>query len=584
MLRPRLYQTSGPKASADAFPTSDTIWSDLATRVAPATTMGIAATLLLLTIVSSVLLYNIQSNVGALTSGAVERVQINGSSCGVVSETRRNRAYTERVQVAYANYIEPVSDCHTNNGDEALYSSTHFASYSKGLTHDSLGHVDPDAYTALARAAASGLPSDWDAVPLAAGAARELTNPQAGWAYTLQGADPQSFPIPAPPTFASAEQAGEFVENAWMAYARDVPFALYASNARTLAAVAEISALTDFRGPPVLASSLFRGTSPGCSTGPYISQFLYLPCSMGPNAIDQRILPLTTSLDFMITMSDYLLQQEVQTPLVAATYEATPVYIHTLRDLATWVHDDVLFQAYFMAMLSLQAMNATLKPSIPYVTTSLNQQGFATWGSPFLASMSTAGAVDALKAAWFLKWGVNRRLRPEVFGARLHNHKTGAYTYPIHVDAVNSTIVDLIYGITGTYLLPMAFPEGSPNHPSYPAGHATVAGVSVTILKALYVEETVITGNLMPSADGTTTETLDPTATLTVGGELNKLAWNIALGRNGAGAHWRSDATESLLLGERIAVRLLRDLMTTFPEPLEPLSFTDFAGNVVVVA
>ncbi len=32
--------------------------------------------------------------------------------------------------------------------------------------------------------------------------------------------------------------------------------------------------------------------------------------------------------------------------------------------------------------------------------------------------------------------------------------------------------------------LPMAFQEGSPMHPSYGAGHATVAGACVTILKA----------------------------------------------------------------------------------------------------
>ena len=37
---------------------------------------------------------------------------------------------------------------------------------------------------------------------------------------------------------------------------------------------------------------------------------------------------------------------------------------------------------------------------------------------------------------------------------------------------------------------------------------------------------------------------------LTVGGELNKLDSNIAIGRNFAGVHWRSDYSESLRLGE----------------------------------
>ena len=35
-------------------------------------------------------------------------------------------------------------------------------------------------------------------------------------------------------------------------------------------------------------------------------------------------------------------------------------------------------------------------------------------------------------------------------------------------------------------LLPMAFPEGSPMHPAYGAGHATVAGGCVTMLKAFF--------------------------------------------------------------------------------------------------
>ena len=36
------------------------------------------------------------------------------------------------------------------------------------------------------------------------------------------------------------------------------------------------------------------------------------------------------------------------------------------------------------------------------------------------------------------------------------------------------------------YLLSMAFPEGSPMHPCYGAGHATVAGACVTVLKAFF--------------------------------------------------------------------------------------------------
>jgi hypothetical protein len=38
---------------------------------------------------------------------------------------------------------------------------------------------------------------------------------------------------------------------------------------------------------------------------------------------------------------------------------------------------------------------------------------------------------------------------------------------------------------------------------------------------------------------------------ITVGGELNKLANNVALGRDMAGVHWGSDAEQALLLSEK---------------------------------
>jgi hypothetical protein len=52
----------------------------------------------------------------------------------------------------------------------------------------------------------------------------------------------------------------------------------------------------------------------------------------------------------------------------------------------------------------------------------------------------------------------------------------------------------------------------------------------------------------------------------TVGSELNKLASNISLGRNMAGVHYRSDHKQSLLLGEEIAISVLRDQRDTYRE------------------
>ena len=134
----------------------------------------------------------------------------------------------------------------------------------------------------------------------------------------------------------------------------------------------------------------------------------------------------------------------------------------------------------------------------------------------------------------------------------------------------------------GNALLPMAFPEGSPTHPAYGAGHATVAGACVTILKAWFNESTVIPNPLVPDATG---QVLVPYVgdPLTVGGELNKVASNVAIGRNIAGVHWRSDATESLKLGEAIAIGILRDQKHSYNEQFGGFSLTKFDGTTITV-
>ena len=72
----------------------------------------------------------------------------------------------------------------------------------------------------------------------------------------------------------------------------------------------------------------------------------------------------------------------------------------------------------------------------------------------------------ALKAAWYQKWPVHRRLRPEEFGGRVHQTKTKTIDYPVHPDLINSPALDEMYSRTGTYLLPQAYPEGAPLHPA----------------------------------------------------------------------------------------------------------------------
>src|SRR4030095_16187215 len=191
----------------------------------------------------------------------------------------------------------------------------------------------------------------------------------------------------------------------------------------------------------------------------------------------------------------------------------------------------------------------------------------------------------ALKAVWYQKWFVHRRLRPEVHAARVDRTLYHAAGYPVHSEILNSLSSATRLGgymPAGNALLPMAFSEGSPTHPSYGAGHATVAGACVTILKAFFDESFVLPNPVEASADGLS---LAPYAgpPLTVGGELNKLASNVAIGRNIAGVHWRSDATESLKLGEELAIRMLREERGCFNEEFLGFSLTRFDGTTIIV-
>jgi hypothetical protein len=135
-----------------------------------------------------------------------------------------------------------------------------------------------------------------------------------------------------------------------------------------------------------------------------------------------------------------------------------------------------------------------------------------------------------------------------------------------------------------SYLLPMAYAEGSPNHTSYGSGHATVAGAAVTMLKWLFDETQPIKNPVVPNPADCGQTLIRYTGTpLTVGGELNKIVSNVSQGRNIAGVHWRTDAVESNRLGEDTAISILRDIRRTAAEPFEGSTFTKFDGTTITI-
>lgn len=476
----------------------------------------------------------------------------------------------------------PTPSFSTNNGDEDTYPNK-IASYTKGLPHNERGEVDLPAYSAFLKAIATGKHADFEAVPL--GGRAKFANPQAAYASTVEGFALHELALNAPPTFASAETAGEMVELYWQALTRDVPFPEYATHALTTAAATDLSRCSDFRGPKVrevvTPATLFRGTTPGEIIGPYLSQFLWLDVTHGSMTFSQRSRVPVENDDYLRAYSEWLNIQRGLAPARINVLDATPRYLRNGRDLAEYVHRDYPYQAFLNASLILLTMGAPLRSNHPYKR-SLTQGGFITFGPPDVLDCVARVASPALKASWYQKWLVHRRLRPEAFSGRVHNHKVHIAEYPLHKDIFKAEALSAVFRATGSYLLPMAYPEGCPMHPAYPAGHAAIAGACATVLKVFFREDYVIPGPVVVSPDGLSLIPYRGIG-LTVGGELNKLASNIALGRDAAGVHWRSDSIEGLKLGEAVAMKVLAQLRTTYPEHFDGFAFTKFDGTTVTI-
>jgi hypothetical protein len=450
----------------------------------------------------------------------------------------------------------------------------------------------------------------------------------AGRAFSVVAGDPQQFGeevIPPAPAFGSEELSFEIIENYWMAHLRDVPFSGYESSALALQAAAE---LTTFRNgaiaersaaglPPetiapvdgsgnVTPRLLFRGLSPGEEKGPHISQFLIHPVPFGVQGFNQRDKTLRPGQDFMTQWPEWLaVQNGAPRSFIPSHFDDALHYMRNGRDLSQWVHIDVLFQGYFNACLILLqeqgtpssvggGINGPRSTSNPY-TSARHQVGFGTLGDPAAIGIMCEVAALALKAVWFQKWYVHLRLRPEAYAGRIDYERRvpGFFGLPASLLASDAVATSVLRH--GTALLPMAFPEGSPMHPAYGAGHATVAGACVTILKAMFRGDALFPDPVDVLVDSSGNEFLVPYGgpnplignDLTIEGELNKLASNIALGRNIAGVHWRSDGTYSLRLGEAVAIKLLEAYARSYAE-FSPgstaFSFRKFDGSMQVIS
>jgi hypothetical protein len=520
--------------------------------------------------------------------------------------TRANDAFNYRKQEAQAEKISPPVA--PDNGDAAKYSD-HSGTWSKTLAHDDLEIVNANSYASLVNALTSGNFVDFQNIivgnPGGTNVNAQLNGPQTSLAFDLEGLDSHATVIPASPTTASAQTADEEVEHYWAAILRDINFTDYPSNPTAIAAANELTNLTYIKGAgnneypfPVTPQNLFRGqivANDGNVQGPYISQFLLQPTSFGAQPINQLYKVFQPAQSFMTSVAEFKNVQNGFPPSGVLSFDPTLRHIRNGRDLASYTHVDVLHEAYFVAFLVLAGIHTPLNAGNPY-NGSRTEHGFGTLDGADCAATLPEMATRALKAAWFHKWIVNLRQRPEEYGALVHARKTNRVPMPkaaldLHADVLNSQAVAQTFSQFGTYLLPQAFPEGAPTHPCYPTGHGTVAGACITALKFFFDGSQKIRPLLLaagsdvmqPSSDGLSLVpyTGADRDTLTINGELSKLAFNISFGHGiHAGIHFRSSTQASILLGEQVGISVLNDRAEGYNEPFN-ISITKFDGTTV---
>jgi hypothetical protein len=394
----------------------------------------------------------------------------------------------------------------------------------------------------------------------------------------LEGADPHTFDIPPAPSISSEEIRADAAELYWQAICRDIPFHEYAKSP-VIEQAAKDLALSPQR--------LFRGPTKADVAGPYISQFLLKPIPYGAGRIEQRYSVPVAGSDFMTSLGEWSQIQTGFLPWLSATFQTAPRYIVNGRDLAEYVHYDFAYQAYLGAALILVNANANSilncnqfkSGNNPYRFSTI-EEGFVTFGPAEAADWLGRVTTAALKAAYCQKWMVHRRLRPEALGGLIHQTATGVRKYPVHETVLESAGVQEVFKRTGSYLLPQAYPEGSPVHPSYPSGHAAIAGACSVILKACFDGAMLLPGCVEPGADGLSLRPC-PDYSPTVSDEIDKLAFNVAMGRDWAGIHFRSDSIAGLNLGENVGISILQDLARTFSEDFDGFSFKRFGGSSI---
>ena len=391
-----------------------------------------------------------------------------------------------------------------------------------------------------------------------------------------------------------------------MAHLRDQPLddlaqqgtAAYAEATRVLS-----SFLRRFSGAPATLrpETLFRCPTTfvaECRAGPYVSQLLFRAFYDGGSPRDRRFVfeRDAANLTRRARLLDFHRGVAPARDYARDAYGRFDLrYVHSGRVLASIVHSEPPHKHYYEGALA--AMSALGEAGLALT------DGFS--GGAGVAASTTAGYDDvlasvagvtmqALRQSYAHKWIEHRKIRPDAVAMRLDTFKRAAALgveaavaqiplAPLLVSqffegsaskaAFMEELADANLARAGerNYLLPLLYPP--PGHPSSTHGHAVVAGACATVLKAMLTTTDAATGAplawggvggvggvaLTAGAGGETVRPYNGSiAGMTLEGEIDKLAHNVAAGRNWAGVHFRTELEYSLFLGEAVGLRYLR--------------------------
>ncbi len=524
------------------------------------------------------------------------------------------------------------------NPDESNPALNYANSYTKLFEHNNVDSTvtasGAASFASLVKAEQTGLQTYFNAMQFTPGCQRLQINPQAGFAFSLQGMDSSLFSMPSFPLLSDAWMGAEILEDYLMMICRDVNFedygtglhtdydAFHGGGSITNRAAAVLQDLgSNYHGPRnsdgfVDASVLFRGMTAGDQVGPYVSQFMWqrifslFPsgCSgftatlIGVQNLDQDVIsvpqlyPIVSTREFGVTWDNFIALQNGLIPEVYTSSDYGPGHRYVIngRDIGSLDHADTPYGYYTNALAVLAYHGFPISPYFPYANGTITKEsaGFD-MGVPDAFTMVGNVCAEAFKAAWAQKWRVFRRARPEAICGLVHHAKeSGTNPYNLHsnIFGIHAGVDVLAWAryhneqqqpvnpLNSTYLLAQMFPEGSPTHPAYPSGHSVVAGACTTVIKAIFDTDVKLNTRLTPvkpdPSDPTKLIPLDGEGEdeMTVGSELDKLASTVAIGRDFAGVHWRSDGDAGLLLGEEVGICYLQDQARKYTE----VGFTGF--------